>query len=288
MKIMNKILLPTDFKGSSQGAIEMAITLAKYFDSEIILLHVLPEFTKSRSVLDVLTKNVHYQLSAIQEYLRKGGVQTTEPIILIGSNHNQIIELSVKLDVSLILMGSGEKGLGDKFKLGLTTGNVIRNSNIPVWVVKNDTLASVRKIICPVDFSEPSERALTNAIRIAQIFKAKLNILTVIEPFTETFLGLGNMLDLEQQLLAERHLSQFDKFLEKFDLADIDYTKEVAHGKPYQEILNRTTSHANRLLIMGTTGRSGLSKLLMGSVTEKVIREVPCSFLTVKQHKESD
>lgn len=284
MKLMNKILLPSDFKGSAQGAIDMAITLAKNFDSEIILLHVLPEFTKTRSVLDVLTKNVHYQLSTIQEYMRKGGVQTAEPIILIGSIFDHIVQLSIKLDVNLILMGSGEKGLGDKFKLGLTTGNVIRNSNIPVWVVKNDTPASVHKIICPVDFSWPSERALTNAIRIAKIFKAKLKVLTVIEPMAETFLGLGSLLDSEQQIFAEKHRTQFEEFLKKFDFNGIEFSKEVAHGKPYQEILNRITPHANRLLVIGTTGKSGLAKILMGSVTEKVVREVPCSFITLKTH----
>ena len=282
MKMMKKILLPTDFSGSSQGAIEMAISLAKNFDSEIILLHVLPEFTKSSSVIDVLSKNMHYQLSAIQEYMRKGGVNTAEPIVLMGSNFDHIVKLAEKLQVNLILMGSGEKGLGDKFKLGITTGNVIRNSDIPVWVVKNDTPTSIKTIVCPVDFSWPSERALKNAVHISRTFNAKLIVLTVIEPMADTLLGLGSLLDSEQQLLAEQHLKNFDEFLNKFDFSGIDYMKEVAHGKPYQEILNRVSSHANRLLIMGTTGKTGIAKILMGSVTEKVVREVPCSFITLK------
>lgn len=288
MKMMKKILLPTDFSGSSQGAIDMAITLAKNFDAEIILLHVLPEFTKSTSVLDVLSKNVHFQLSAIQEYMRKGGVNTAQPTILVGSNFDHIVQLSEKLGVNLILMGSGEKGLGDKFKLGITTGNVIRNSSIPVWVVKNDTPPTIKKILCPIDFSWPSERALTNAIHLARTFKAKLNVLTVIEPMADTFLGLGNLLDSEEKLIAEKHHKQFENFLEKFDFTGIEFSQEVAHGKPFQEILNRITSHRNRLLVMGTTGKSGLAKILMGSVTEKVIREVPCSFITLKTHNHSD
>lgn len=285
MKMMKKILLPTDFSGSAQGAIDMAVTLAKNFDTEIILLHVLPEFTKSTSVLNVVSNNVHFQLSAIQEYMRKRGVQTAEPTILIGSNFDHIVQLAEKVKANLILMGSGEKGLGDKFKLGITTGNVIRNSNIPVWVVKNDTPASIKKIICPIDFSYPSERALTNAINIARTFKAKLNVLTVIEPMADSFLGLGIMLDSEEKLIAEQHLRHFEEFLNKFDFTGIEFSKEVAHGKPYQEILNRITSHANRLLVMGTTGKSALTKLLMGSVTEKVVREVPCSFITLKTHE---
>ena len=284
MKMMKKILLPTDFSGSSQGAIDMAIVLAKNFEAEIILLHVLPEFTQSTTVLDVVSKNVHFQLSAIQEYMRKGGVQTSEPTILIGSNFDHIVQLSEKLNVDLILMGSGEKGLGDKFKLGITTGNVIRNSKVPVWVVKNDTRTSIQKIVCPVDFSKPSERALTNAIQIARKFNAKLHVITVIEPMADTFLGLGSILDSEEKLIAQQHLKHFEEFLDQFDFVGIEFSKEVAHGKPFQEILNRVTSHSNDLLVMGTTGKSGLTKILMGSVTEKVVREVPCSFITLKTH----
>jgi universal stress protein E len=282
MKMLKKILLPTDYSGSSQGAINMAITLSKNYNTEIFLLHVIELFTNSKALMDEINKNVHYQLTTVQEYMRKEGVKTAEPFVLIGNNYDHIINLSVKLDVNLILMGSGEKGIRDRFKLGVTAGNVIRNSNIPVWVVKNQTPASVQKIVCPVDFSWSSERALKNAIQLAQVFKAKLNVLNVIEPMAETFLGMGSLLESEQQLIAENQRFQFDRFLKKFDFNGIEYSKEVAHGKPAQEILNRITSHANRLLVMGTTGQSDVSNILMGSVTEKVVREVPCSFITLK------
>ena len=282
MKIMKRILLPTDFSGSSNGAIEMAITMAKHFDTEVILIHVLPEFTKSRSVLDLMSKNVHLQLSKIQEYLQKGGVNTPDPVILIGNSSNNIVERANKLDVNLILMGSGEKGRGDTFKLGIATENVIRNSDIPVWVVKNDTPTEIKEIVCPVDFSKPSKRALANSIHLARTFNAKLSVFTVITPVAESFMGLGSIFDTEHQLIAEKQREQFDLFIGKFDFEGVDYTKEVLDGKPFQEILNKIKSTANTLLIMGTTGKSGISKMLMGSVTEKVVREVPCSFITLK------
>ncbi len=282
MKMLKKILLPTDFSGSSQGAIDMAITLARMIDAEITLLHVLQVFTNSKALLNELTKNVRYQLTTVQEYMRKKGVQTGEPVVLIGSNFEHIVKLSEKLKVDLILMGSGEKGLHDSFKLGVTAAKVIKNASLPVWVVKNQTQASVQKIVCPVDFSWPSERALNNAIKIAEIFNAKLHVLNVVEPMTETFLGMGNLLESEQQLLADNQQIQFDKFLERFDFSGIKYSKEMAHGRAYQEILNRITSHANRLLVMGTTGLSKHPNVLMGSVTEKVVLQVPCSFITLQ------
>lgn len=282
MKMLGKILLPTDFTGSSQGAIDMAIELANKFETEIILLHVLPEFTKSRSVLDLMTKNVHFQLSSIQEYLHKGGVDTADPIISIGNNWHHIVQTAKKLDVNLILMGSGEKGRGEKFKLGTTSENVIRHTNVPVWIVKNDTPASIRSVICPIDFSGPSKRALINAIQIARTFEATLKVITVIAPLAESFLGLGSLMDSEHKLIEEKQKLDFNEFLNDFDFKGIEHSIEILQGKPSQEILKSITTASNSLLIMGTTGKSGISKILMGSVTEKVIREVPCSFITLK------
>jgi universal stress protein E len=282
MKMLGKILLPTDLRGSAQDAIDMAITLAKKFDTEIILLHVLPEFTKSKSVLDIHSKNVHYQLSAVQDYMLKNGVKIADPIISIGHSFHHIVELAKKRDVNLILMGSGEKGRGDKYKLGNITENVIRASDIPVWVVKSDTPADIQHVICPLDFSEPSKRALTNAIHIARTFKADLTLLTVIHPIGDSFLGIKNHLEEEHRKNTEKHVLEFEEFLSEFDFYGIEYVKKIVEGNPEEEILKIITYPTYKLLIMGTTGKSGLAKILIGSVTEKVVREVPCSFVTLK------
>lgn len=282
MKIIKKILLPTDFSGSAQGAIEMAIAISKNFDTEVVLLHVLPKFTKSKPVLDLMSKNVHSQLSKIQDYLKKGCVNAAEPVILIGNSSSNIVELAKKLDVNLILMGSGEKGRSETFKLGIVTEHVIRNSDIPVWVIKNNTPPTIKNIICPVDFSKPSKRALANAIHLARTFKATLTVLTVIAPIDESFMGLGSLFDAEHKLIATKHREDFEAFLKKFDFEGVEFSKEVLTGKPFKEILNIITNPTNSLLIMGTTGKTSLSKMLIGSVTEKVVREVPCSFITLK------
>jgi len=88
--------------------------------------------------------------------------------------------------------------------------------------------------------------------------------------------------DLENELRYKLHKEAFDDFLKEFNLTDLTYTKETPRGKPAEEILGALSRNFIDLLIMGTTGRTGLNRVLMGSVTEKVVREVPCSFLTLK------
>ena len=282
MKMMEKILLPTDFSPSSRSAMEMAITLAKNFDSEIILLHVLPAFPKSKLVMDMLIKTARDQFSAIRKKIRCSGVKTAEPVIATGSYFDQIIQLAETQDVNLILMGSGEKENEEKFKLGTTAEKVIRKSNKPVWVIKEDMSPLIKRIICPIDFSEQSRRALNNAIHLARGFLAELTVLWVIAPITDKQLDMDVQLTSEQQLIAEKQTAKFEHYLKEFDFHDVKLLKEIYQGKPYQEILKRIKAHKSDLLVMGTTGRTGLSRILMGSVTEKVTREVPCSFITVK------
>jgi hypothetical protein len=74
----------------------------------------------------------------------------------------------------------------------------------------------------------------------------------------------------------------FDKFLGKFNFTDLKWRKETKSGDPSAEIIKAVKRHEIDLLIMGTSGKTGINRFIMGSVTAKVIREVPCSFITLK------
>jgi len=71
-------------------------------------------------------------------------------------------------------------------------------------------------------------------------------------------------------------------FLERFHFDGVNWSKEIRKGNAATEILESIKNHDADLLIIGTSGKKGLNKFIMGSVTEKVVREVPCSFITMK------
>lgn len=168
------------------------------------------------------------------------------------------------------------------FQLGSTAERIIRKSNKPVWVIKNDTLLSIKRILYPVDFSVESKRALNNAITLAQKFNAELIIFSVYELADADSLRYRFDWDEYKHSLRSLHMKEFNSFLEGFDLIDLNFKIETKGGSPAKEILQTIKKYKSDLLVMGTTGRSGISKILIGSVTEKVIRELPCSFITQK------
>lgn len=282
MKLLEKILVPTDFRGSAESAIKMAVSLAKIFDSEIILLHVLPGGLDPKTTLVNLEKIATKQLAILREQLNQQGVKTTEPLVATGSLFEEMIKASEIYSANLIMMGSGDKTDTDHFPLGTTTEKVMRKSNKPVWVVKQNAPVNIVRIVCPVDYSEPSRRALSNAIHLARGLDVELTVLSVIESLSDQIDGLKANLEPESEQVMSDQKAQFETFLTDFDFHGVKWVKKIHQGKPHQEILKALKKQKDTLLIMGTNGRTGFNRILMGSVTERVTRELPCSFITVK------
>lgn len=136
-----------------------------------------------------------------------------------------------------------------------------------------------KTILYPTDFSEYSEAALEHAVSLARDMGAMVHIVHVKEPpgaFVDTGFG-GYPIDVDEvELLNE---------LEKVRPSDpkIGYTHKLLTGEPASEIVRYAKSQHVEMIVMGTHGRKGLTRMLMGSVAEEVVRKAPCPVLTIKQ-----
>jgi nucleotide-binding universal stress UspA family protein len=259
-----------------------ALALAQTFRSEILLVHVIPEIHDSPVGLEALKAAPNRRLQDLRSKIIASGIRVADPIVTVGSPFNEIIELADAHDVNVIIVGSGEQRDESQFRLGLTAEKLIRKARKPVWVVKAGATGKFNTILCPVDFSDPARRALTNAIHLARTFQARLLVLTVIQPLATIYISSAELADEAQAKYTEAQQQQFEKFLTDFDFHNVQWTKTVRHGWPHQEILTLAREQSADLLVMGSTGRTGLARILMGSVAEEVIREMPCSVITVK------
>jgi nucleotide-binding universal stress UspA family protein len=117
---------------------------------------------------------------------------------------------------------------------------------------------------------------------LAGKYKSALCILTVYEPIDYVSKRINVDLEEENETRLKRVKNEMRTFLKEFNLDGVNHKIEVKRGKVDEKILNTIKKQPIDLLIMGTNGRTGLSRFIMGSVTEKVIREMPCSFITIK------
>lgn len=282
MKLLEKILMPIDVNRENKEQLEAAIKIAKEFHSEVTLLYVLPDQEVHPDVEELLTKYVQESFNKVILALQAEQVSCTKPIFEKGGPVNKILEVATDQNANLILAGSGTKDEKEKFKLGTTVEKLIQLSDIPVWVIKAGEKTEIKNIICPVDFSDPAKRALRNAILLSNNFHATLHILGVVEPFFTTSPRIDYDPQLENEELQQQFEQNMKDFLSDFSLKGVNYVVDVAIGIPHDKILKTIRKNEIDLLVMGTNGRSGVSRMLMGSVTEKVIRELPCSFVTTK------
>jgi len=137
-------------------------------------------------------------------------------------------------------------------------------------------MINVKTILYPTDFSSYSNQAYFHAIALAEKHGATLTILYVYAPEVGKAAGNGNadrhywQAQLEQIRPVDRHIPVHHVFLQ---------------GDPATEIVRYARDAGIDLIVMGTHGRTGLERLLMGSVTERVMREASCSVLVVKLPK---
>ncbi len=144
-------------------------------------------------------------------------------------------------------------------------------------------MIEIRRILCPIDFSDHSRRALDHAVAIATWFESTITVLNVypVVPAASYALGAPSLtapLPTPQDLDAL--LASMRRFAAGIE-SDVPLRFEIAEGNTASEIVERASAIPSDVIVMGTHGRSGLEHLLLGSVTEKVIRKARCPVLTV-------
>jgi nucleotide-binding universal stress UspA family protein len=145
-------------------------------------------------------------------------------------------------------------------------------------------MIAFRHILCPIDFSETSMRALTYAAAFAAWYKAELEVLHVVPAFDP---GLVPALPHHfpdggwQARSHDEIISEISHAISAAGGDEVSSSALVQEGRAHEVIVDRARVQPADLLVMGTHGRSGVNRLLLGSVTEKVLRTAPCPTLTV-------
>ena len=155
-------------------------------------------------------------------------------------------------------------------------------------------MKNLKKIVCPVDFSEPSDAALNSAVELAEHFSAEIilcHAINEIDPtpppsYTLTHHLMDQIPQIMDQMTENAHKAMQDQIknhVEKRISAD----HRVVIGDPAKSIVKLAEEEQADLIIMATHGRSGIKGLFFGSVAEKVVRSAICPVLTMRYRDKS-
>jgi nucleotide-binding universal stress UspA family protein len=164
---------------------------------------------------------------------------------------------------------------------------VVRLSRCPVFTIRERQeprlIEELDRILVPIDFSEHSKHALRYAKQIAASYDARLQILHVVERVIHpSFYALDKLHSSELMgSVKPRAKEALERFLEETEGPELTAEVFVVEGRAALDITECAKELESDLIVIATHGLTGIEHLLMGSVTEKVVRSAPCPVFTV-------
>lgn len=280
------ILVPTDGSAAADKAAKTALALAQRFDASIhaisvtelddVPADVAPEATEE------LTQRGAETLATFADQAAEAGVTTTTHVIeTTEPTHQAIIDYATDHDADLIVIGTqGRTGLS-RLVTGSVTERTLRVSPVPVLTVHEDTSLDpgFETVLVPTDGSDAASVAADHGMTLAAATDAAMHVVHVVD-LTAVSGEFGSVEILDS--LEEAGQEAVDDMIDRDDEADVRSVEaSVLSGTPVQALLNYVDERDIDLIVMGTHGRTGLDRYLLGSVTEKIVRLADVPVLTV-------
>jgi nucleotide-binding universal stress UspA family protein len=297
------ILCPVDFSEFSRHAFDRAVAVARSYGADVTVLHVLPvpsavpalpygpegpgpfgfeAVDRDRTLAELL------RFLAAEQSI---GVPLHYVIIESPSVQQETCLQISRLSADLVVMGTHGRSGFNRFFLGSVAEKTLRTSRVPVLVVPPrlpDVVPAgrdpFRSIVCAVDFSDDSARALGYAASLGQHAGGRLTLLHSVEPMPVAYDPMWAVnFDIVgyEQALENSAKAQLQKFVQPIATGG-DVETIVTTGKAYKEILRVATERQADLIVLGVHGRNALDRLVFGSTTEHVVRRATCPVLAVQ------
>jgi nucleotide-binding universal stress UspA family protein len=289
---LKKVLVPRDFSRFSDYAFERAMELVSRTGAELHIVYADVLHTDistagggGAETAEVLNERL---LEGTENLIAEHGIHVVTSIVRDLASASAIVTYAGDNDIDLIIMGThGRRGFR-RLLIGSTAEEVARTSPCPVMTIRKpaDTEEKSHRtpaILVPVDFSKHSQKALHHAKELAAMYHTSLDLLHVVEEqmhpaFYNT--GVFSITDLIPDVDVKA-LAELKKFYNESSGPVCGVQFHVSHGRAGKEIASFAERHDSEMIVMSTHGLTGIEHVLLGSVTEKVIRWSPAPVLSV-------
>jgi nucleotide-binding universal stress UspA family protein len=286
------ILVATDGGQTSDAALRVAEGIARDHRLSVQAISVLEPLASMYAPVDGLMvalpptlddmARAEMRLTDLRDRLRKT-LRTGDSWkvqVKVGQIATAIVEAAREIDASLIVLGLGKHRPVDRLLGDEIAAQVARRAACPILAVPSDATAPLRRAVVGVDFSRASVRAVRAAVTLtsppAHVWMA--HVRPPLEIPTEPYEGASVI--YTQGVLAA--FKKIEEGLEKVDLLEV--RPVVLEGKVAEELLAFAASHRADLVVTGAHGRTLVERLLIGSVTTKLLRAARCAVLVIPPH----
>ncbi len=290
--MITKLLLCTDGSQQALNATQLTANLAKRLGAEVLVVHVIdilaisaytgPQADVAPPVGMLLEHEQEVQKEVLQhttEVLETQGVSYTV-FPEIGNPIESIVDLAQTKKVGTIVLGGRGLNEWEALLLGSISQGVVHHAHCPVLVVRGNP-QELQRIVAATDGSEQACRALEVGAEVAKAFSTSLTVLNAVEPLSpQLFVPAQDVVSGEHEAhVLEAIEAQVAPILQG---AGVDHTIQQEAGHPADAILAYTERENTDLVVLGGRGLGGFRRLLLGSVSDNVLRHATCSALIVR------
>ncbi len=287
------VLLPFDGSDGAAAALHHAAEIAHWADATIHLLFVADTTRESvtvveTEVVDALVQEGEDVLEDAAETLRTLGADHDTDVVQ-GNPASTIVEYAERYDHDLIVMPThGRTGIS-RYLLGSVTEKVVRLASVPVLSARmqpDEQLAfPYEDILIPTDGSASAARAAEYGVSLAAALDATVHVVSVVE--TQS-LGVDVRSTVSDEGREQAATEAVEAVASEAATQGVtDTVSHIEHGTPLSKILDTIDSAAIDAVVMGTTGKRGTERILLGSVTEKTVRAAPVPVITVRHDEDA-
>jgi nucleotide-binding universal stress UspA family protein len=294
----DRILCPIDFSDFSLDGLRHGLRLAEWYSAQLTLFHAyqLSQPIPVAGLPGSVPTFVDAEPGSMAEEVRRfcaplvgPSDQSVEVIVSPGDAATEIRREAERLPYDLLILGTHGRSGFQRLFLGSVTEKVLRSTRVPVLTVPPPVQEAgsplYKTILCPLEFSDASLRALEYALSLAKEADARLLLLHVIE---------GVLGDIASDTKAHLSVSEYYRHLQQEAAARLHALVpddagawsrpdvRVVQGRAHHEILKVAADEGVDSIVMGVHGKGGImDRLMFGSTTHRVIREAGCPVLTL-------
>jgi nucleotide-binding universal stress UspA family protein len=287
-----RVLCATDLSEAANRAIRAADREARWHGAELVVLHVMPvTFPGSpmspAAVEEVVVQQETLASEVIDELLdrveRLTGRDAGQVSVMVedGAPAETVIRQADAVGADLIVVGAG----GHRQRLfGSVSETVVKRAHVSVLVARSDR--ETGRILLATDFSDPAEPAAQLAADEAVRRCAGITVLHSIEMVAPD-IAMGEPAAIPPIALGAYPIAEMREAAHKrlaATLVHMGVAGEIAvtEGPPSDAIVRLAAERGADLVVIGTSGRRGIDRFLLGSVAVKVVRDAPCSVLVAR------
>ena len=293
---IRRVFCPVDFSPISKRALDHATVIARWYEAELVVLHVIPLMPTLfgfPAAIDTAAVAAADADAVIPELTRFAGEATmssgTRLVVRSGAPSAEIVRYAAEEGADLLVLGTHGRTGFEKFMVGSVTEKVLRKAPCPVLSVPPHCLGQPERpvfgrILFGADFSEASDQASGYALSLAQEANGRLTLLHVIDWMPDKNLAKYPEFDAAayREVVAREARRQLEALVPDEARNWCEPDLRISCGKPYREILRIAAEEGSDLIVLGAHGRGPIDRMLFGSTAQHVVRQALCPVLTVR------